>query len=121
MTISAENDQGDPCIVTITDARQDEPVNEPGAGAGNTSPDAAMCGDAGNESTVQLRGERNGTGRGRYDHIVYTMADPDCAQPAADEARILVPHDQGSVRMANWVDEGSVFASYEDATLVCSQ
>ena len=119
VVISAENDQGDACNVTITDARQDEALD--GEGDGNTSPDAANCSNAGNESRIDLRGERSGLGTGRYYHVTYTMDDPDAPmQPKMGEAKLLVPHDQGIVHVGTYVDEGPLFPSYSGATLSCS-
>lgn len=116
--ISAVNQDGDACNVTITDVRQDEPLN--GLGDGNTSPDAANCDNSGEESTVDVRGERAGMGTGRYYHVMYTMDDPDApGMTAMGDARILVPHDQGIKKV--WVDEGPLFASYEGAALACSE
>ena len=117
--ISAQNDDGDDCNVTITDARQDEALD--GEGDGNTSPDAANCSNAGNESRIDLRGERSGLGTGRYYHVTYTMDDPDAPmQPKMGEAKLLVPHDQGIVHVGTYVDEGPMFPSYSGATLSCS-
>jgi len=116
--ISAVNEAGDECNITITDARQDEPVT--GLGSGNTTPDAANCANAGNESTIDLRGERSGLGTGRYYHVAYTMQDPDAPNsPKTGDARVLVPHDQGVKKI--WIDEGPLFASYEGAALGCTQ
>lgn len=110
--ISAENQNGNACDVTITDVRQDEPVD--GMGSGNTSPDAANCDNAGNTSTVELRGERSGMGTGRYYHVMFTMDDPDApAMPTQDEALILVPHDQGVAHLDTWIDEGPLFSSFD--------
>jgi len=118
MRLSAVNEAGDECNVTITDARQDEPLD--GMGDGSTSPDAANCSNAGNESTIDLRGERSGMGTGRYYHVAYTMEDPDAPNsPTTGDARVLVPHDQGIKKI--WIDEGPLFASYEGAVLSCSQ
>lgn len=112
--ISAENENGNECDVTITAVRQDEAVD--GAGSGNTSPDAANCDNAGNTSTVELRGERSGMGTGRYYHVMFTMEDPDAmGMPAEDEALILVPHDQGVAHLDTWVDEGPLFDSFDGA------
>lgn len=119
ISISAVNDDGDACNVTITDARQDEALD--GQGDGNTSPDAANCNNAGNESNIDLRGERSGMGTGRYYHVMYTMEDPDAPMmPKSGEARVLVPHDQGVAHLNSWVDEGPLFPSYEGAMLSCS-
>lgn len=119
VTISAENQNGHPCDVTITDARQDEPIT--GAGSGNFSPDAANCSNAGNDSKIDLRGERAGTGTGRFYTVTYTMHDPDFpAQDKNGTATLLVPHDQGVVHMDTYVNEGPIFASYDTATLSCA-
>jgi hypothetical protein len=118
--ISAVNNDGDACNITITDARQDEPLD--GAGDGNTSPDAANCSNAGTDSSIDLRGERAGMGTGRFYHVSFTMEDPDCTLlPAMDEAVILVPHDQGVVHLNTYVDEGPLAPSYSGATLTCAQ
>lgn len=119
VVISAENSNGDPCNVTINDVRQDELLD--GDGDGNTSPDAANCSNAGNESRVDLRGERSGMGTGRYYHVMYTMDDPNAPmQPKMGEAKLLVPHDQGIVHVGTYVDEGPLYPSYSGATLSCS-
>jgi len=125
VSISAENESGDPCNVTITDVTQDEPVQ--GLGSGNTTPDAANCSNAGNTSSVSLRGERAGTGTGRFYHVNYTMDDPDCPiQSAMDTALILTPHDQGlhvGTGGPVWVDEGPLFGSDGDAApgIACAE
>jgi hypothetical protein len=108
--ISAQNEQGNPCNVTINNVAQDEPVT--GEGSGNTSPDAANCSNAGDASYVDLRGERSGLGTGRYYNVAYTMDDPDCpTMPAMDTALVLVPHDQGVAHLDTWVNEGPLFQS----------
>lgn len=114
--ISAENQQADACDVTINNVTQDEPIV--GAGSGNHRPDAASCSNTGNESRVDLRGERAGTGTGRYYHVSYTMEDPDCMLPKMDEALVLVPHDQGVAHIDTWVDEGGLFASHDDGVAI---
>src|SRR5437016_313378 len=45
ISISATNQNGDSCNVTITDARQDEAIDDPGSGS--TIPDAQSCNNAG--------------------------------------------------------------------------
>jgi hypothetical protein len=109
--ISAQNAEGDPCNVTITDVAQDEPVT--GSGSGNTSPDAANCANSGDVSSVDLRGERSGVLKtGRYYNVSYTMDDPDCPiQQAMDVALVLVPHDQGVAHADLWVNEGPLYQS----------
>ena len=109
--ISAQNSNGDTCNVTITNVAQDEPVT--GAGSGNTSPDAANCTNAGNNSYVDLRAERSGTLQdGRYYNVSYTMDDPACPiQQSMDVALVLVPHDQGVAHTGTWVNEGPVYQS----------
>ena len=110
VTIYAENDDGDECDVTITAVQQDEPVD--GVGDGSTSPDAANCDNSGNQSKVDLRGERSGLGTGRYYTIAYTMKDPDYpAQDKAATATLLVPHDQGVAHLGTYVNEGPAFDS----------
>jgi hypothetical protein len=119
VTISAENQNGKPCDVTITDARQDEAVDEPGSG--NTSPDAANCSNAGNDSRIDLRGERAGTGTGRFYTIAYKMKDPDFpVQDKMGTATLIVPHDQGVAHVDTYVNEGPAFPSYSGAMLSCS-
>ncbi|MGR9053230.1 MAG: hypothetical protein ACU84J_11325 [Gammaproteobacteria bacterium] len=118
--ISAENDNGNACNVTITDVKQDELLD--GEGDGNTRPDAANCNNAGNVSTIEVRGERSGLGTGRYYTIFYTMDDPDePLLPAMGEALVLVPHDQGVAHLDTWVNEGPLFNSYDGAVLSCSE
>lgn len=122
VTISAEEaaDDGQPCNVTITDARQDELLD--GQGDGNTSPDAANCSNAGNESKIDLRGERSGLGTGRYYTITYTMQDPDspAIPPKEGTATLLVPHDMGVAHFGTYVNEGPLYPSYSGATLACN-
>lgn len=117
--ISAENDDGDPCDVTITAVAQDEPTT--GLGSGNFAPDAANCSNAGNTSSVDLRGERAGTGTGRYYTITYTMDDPDApGQTETATATLLVPHDQGVAHLGTYVNEGPLFQS-ADGPISCSE
>ena len=115
--ISAEEtaDDGEACDVTITDVRQDEPIND--RGDGNTTPDSANCSNATKESKVDLRGERSGTGTGRYYTITYTMEDPDSPliPPKSGTATLLVPHDMGVAHFQAYVNEGPAYASYEGA------
>ncbi|HEX9669009.1 MAG TPA: hypothetical protein VGC93_05945 [Thermoanaerobaculia bacterium] len=120
ITVSASNNDGDECDVTIDDVRQDEAVDEVGSGGANHSPDATNCSNAGNASRVDLRGERSGTGTGRYYHISFTMEDPDCMMPKMDEALVLVPHDQGVAHLGTWLDEGGVFGSDGSSDLAIS-
>jgi len=87
-------------------------VSGPGSGSGQTSPDAANCSNAGNDSKVDLRGERSGMGTGRYYKVDFTMDDPDApGQPKMGQAKLLVPHDQGIVHVGTYVDEGPLFQS----------
>jgi hypothetical protein len=122
VTISAEEtaDNGEPCNVTITDARQDEVLD--GEGDGNTSPDAANCSNAGNESRIDLRGERSGMGTGRFYTVTYTMQDPDAPliPPKEGTATLLVPHDMGVAHFNTYVNEGPLYPSYSSATLSCA-
>jgi hypothetical protein len=128
--ISAEEtaDDGDACNVTITDVRQDEAID--GQGDGNTSPDAANCSNAGDESKVDLRGERSGLGTGRFYTITYLMDDPDDNAPNGTDlgvippkqgtATLLVPHDMGVAHFGTYVDEGGLFPSYS-GTFSCPE
>lgn len=119
VSISAENDDGDPCDVTITAVQQDEPTT--GMGSGNFTPDADNCSNAGNVSSVDLRGERAGTGTGRYYTIAYEMEDPDFpAQSKQGMATLLVPHDQGVAHLGTYVNEGPLFMS-ADGPIACSE
>lgn len=119
VAITAENEQGDPCNVTITSTTQDEPTT--GEGSGNTSPDAAncdnSCGTDANSACIDLRGERSGSLKdGRFYHVNFTMDDPDCALMAAmDTAVILVPHDQGVAHTGMWIDGPQIYASTTEA------
>lgn len=117
--ISAVNNDGDACNITINDARQDEALN--GQADGSTSPDAANCINTGNDSSIDLRAERAGNGTGRFYHVTFTMSDPDCTLfPAMDDAVVLVPHDQGVAHLGVWVDEGPLARSYSGTTLTCT-
>jgi hypothetical protein len=120
VTIYAENDDGEECDVTIVNVAQDEPTT--GMGSGNFAPDAANCSNAGNSSTVDLRGERAGTGTGRYYTIDYTMKDPNepTGSEKAGQATLLVPHDQGVAHLGTYVNEGPLFQS-ADGPISCSE
>lgn len=116
VSIAAENNQGNACNVTINDVRQDEPTT--GGGSGDASPDAANCNNAGNVSTVDLRGERAGTGTGRFYTITYTMHDPDTMTDKMGTATLLVPHDQGTAHFGTYVNEGPTFESSDSTTTI---
>jgi hypothetical protein len=118
--ISAENSQEHPCNVTISDVRQDEPVQ--GTGSGSTTPDAKGCSNAGDVSQVELRGERAGNGTGRFYTITYTMDDPDFpVQKKNGVATVLVPHDQGMPHLNTYINEGPAFESADTtAPISCS-
>jgi hypothetical protein len=119
VAISAENDDGDPCDVTITGVAQDEATT--GFGSGNFTPDAANCSNAGDTSTVDLRGERAGTGTGRYYTITYTMEDPDYpVEEKTGTATLLVPHDQGVAHLGTYLNEGPLFQS-ADGPISCTE
>ena len=114
IAISAVNEDGDPCNVTITRVAQDEPVT--GEGSGNTSPDAANCDNSctnPDDACVDLRGERSGTLQdGRFYNVDYTMEDPGCPMmPAMNTALVLVPHDQGVAHTGVWLNEGPLYDS----------
>lgn len=113
LSISATNDEGDSCDVTIEAVTQDEAIDEPGSG--NTSPDATNCNNDGDSSSIDLRGERSGMGTGRYYHVMYMMDDPDSDDACMCEALVLVPHDQGRFTVSS--DEGGLFPSGDDCQL----
>jgi hypothetical protein len=73
VTLSGGSDpDGDTLTLTITGVTQDEPVDAPGSGDGNTSPDA----EAGpNSHSVYLRRERANSGNGRVYRISFTLSD----------------------------------------------
>jgi hypothetical protein len=74
ITISGVIDpDGDAVDVSATNVFQDEPVNAPGDGSGNTSPDAFL-------EPLSVRAERSGGGDGR----VYTLSLLPTTDAAAD-------------------------------------
>lgn len=118
--ITAENDYGHQCNVTITTTTQDEPVT--GSGSGNTSPDADNCDNScstdANSACIDLRAERSGQLKdGRYYHVNFDMTDPDCPVqiPEMDTAVVLVPHDQGNAHLTSWVDGPQIYPSTTEA------
>jgi len=118
--IEGQNQNGQPCDITITSTTQDEPVT--GEGSGSTSPDAAncdnSCGSDPNSACIDLRAERSGTLKdGRYYHVNFTMIGPDCpfAPAIMDTAVVLVPHDQGNAHLLSWVDGPQIYPSTTEA------
>jgi hypothetical protein len=89
----------DPVTITVNDIFQDEAVDTPGVGAGNTAPDA-------NLTPLAVRAERNGTGNGRVYHIVFA-ADDGHGGSCTGTAKVCVPHDQAPG--GSCVDEGPLF------------
>lgn len=117
--ISALNDRSAPCDVTIHDVRQDE---APGvAGSGATIDDAVNCINEGQESSVELRSDRDADGNGRAYHIRFKLNDPDCTVSAkADEVLVVVPHDETVTSLKTYADDGALTASYSGPALNCS-
>lgn len=118
--ISALNNRGVACDVTIHDVRQDE---APGvAGSGATIDDAVGCDNDGRESTVQLRSDRADDGNGRAYQISFRLQDPDCGHtPVADEVLVVVPKDQSVAHdLQPDVDEDMLTASYSGSALECA-
>jgi hypothetical protein len=81
---------GDELTVAITGITSDEPVDAPGMGDGNTSPDAVI----GTGNAFQVRAERQGAGDGRV-YLVSFTADDGNGGTCTGTASIGVPHDQG--------------------------
>jgi len=97
----ATDPDGDPVTLSVTSVFQDEPVNEPGAGAGSTSPDAGLL-------PLAVRAERNGTGDGRVYHIAFT-ADDGKGGTCSGTTPVCVQHDQGQGNSC--IDGGPLFDS----------
>jgi hypothetical protein len=117
--ISALNERGAGCDVTIDDVRQDEaPVL---AGSGATIDDAVLCDNQGLESSVRLRSARAENGDGRGYRISYRMEDPACGgQARIDEVLVAVPREQTTTSLESMVDENTLTASYSGTALQCS-
>lgn len=119
--ISALNNRGANCDVTIEDVRQDE---APGvAGSGAKIDDAVNCDNEGHESSVQLRSDREDNGDGRGYQIRFHLNDPDCGKQAkADEVLVVVPRDQSVARSLKPAveDDSTLTASYSGSQLQCS-
>lgn len=118
--ISALNNRGVACDVTIDDVRQDEARGVAGSGA--TIDDAVGCDNDGHESTVQLRSDRADDGNGRAYQIRFRLQDPDCSPTTvADEVLVVVPKDQDVARdLRPDVDEDMLTASYSGSSLECA-
>jgi hypothetical protein len=94
---------GDTVGITITGITQDEPLDAPGMGDGNTSPDAVI----GSDGSFQVRAERAGTGDGRVYRVSFTGDDGN-GGTCAGTVSLGVPHDQSGPAA---VDSGGVFSS----------
>lgn len=94
---------GDPVTVVVNAISQDEPVDAPGNGDGNTSPDGTGVGTA----IASVRAERAGRGNGRVYNIHFTAMDD---QGASCDGVLVVtaPHDQGG---GEAIDDGQDFDS----------
>jgi hypothetical protein len=66
--VGVADPNNDRVTVTVTQVRQDEPVN--GLGDGDTSPDAVL-----QPGQVLLRAERAGNGNGRVSQVFFTADD----------------------------------------------
>jgi hypothetical protein len=100
----ATDPDGDPVTLSVTSVFQDEPVNEIGAGAGTSSPDASLL-------PLAVRAERNGTGDGRVYHIAFT-ADDGKGGTCSGTAPVCVQHDRGT-GSSSCIDGGPLFNSLE--------
>lgn len=118
--ISALNEFGAGCDVTIDDVRQDEAPTLAGSGA--TIDDAVLCDNQGLESSVRLRSARAENGDGRGYRISFRLEDPNCGgQARLDEVLVAVPREQAATTsLEPLVDEGTVTASYSGSALQCS-
>ncbi|HXC50008.1 MAG TPA: hypothetical protein VN634_03930 [Candidatus Limnocylindrales bacterium] len=117
--ISALNNRGAACDVTINDVRQDEAPRVAGNGA--KLEDAVDCDNGGDASTIALRSDRASNGDGRAYHIRFGLADPDCSKAAkADEVLVAVPRDESVTSLKSYAeDEGTLTASYAGSELQC--
>ena len=119
--ISALNNRGTSCDVTISDVRQDEATRVAGSGA--PIEDAVDCHNEGDASSVELRSARAENGDGRSYQISFAMKDPACTATAkTDEVLVVVPRDQTLTTSLKPAAEQSEIttASYAGATLKCS-
>ena len=118
--ISALNNQGVECDVTIGDVRQDESPRVAGDGA--TVDDAVGCNNEGHSSTVALRSERASNGDGRAYYISFRLDDPDCSSSAkADEVLVAVPREESITSLKSYADvESTLTASYSGPELECT-
>ncbi len=106
IAISGVSDpERDPVTLLVTSIRQDEPVQNAGAGAGNTSPDAT-------KSPLAVRSERNGDpknpGDGRVYHIAFSASDGRGGS-CTGAVTVCVPHDQSPGTRCT--DGGALFDS----------
>lgn len=81
---------GDPVTLTVTAITQNEPTK--GLGSGDTCPDAGGVGS----SSVTLRAERDGGGKGRVYTVFFTATDGGGGS-SQGSVNIVVPHDQGTL------------------------
>jgi hypothetical protein len=118
--VAALNDGGKSCNVTIDDVLQDE---APGVtGGGGTIDDAVHCDNEGEESTVELRSDRDDTGNGRFYKISFHLEDPDCSNATkTDEVVIVVPLGRSTATsLEAAVDHSPLTASYASSSLQCA-
>jgi hypothetical protein len=97
--VGVADPNNDRVTITVTQVRQDEPVN--GLGDGDTSPDAVL-----QPGQALLRAERAGNGNGRVYHVTFT-ADDGLGGGCTGTVTVCVPHN----RQATCVNGGPVYNS----------
>jgi hypothetical protein len=96
---------GDPLTLTILTVTQDEPVDT--TGDGRFSPDVQIQ-NSGQETTVWVRGERDGKGDGRVYEIHFTATDP-FGEMCTSSVFWTVPKNQGQPLQV--IDSGSRYGT----------
>lgn len=85
-TVTASDDSGSPPAVSLVSATSNEPDDAPGGADGNTTNDVVVV----NQTTFQLRAERNENGSGRVYTITYRATDA-CGNATTTSATVTVP------------------------------
>jgi len=95
ITISGATDaDGDPLTYSITNVKQDEPVDA--HGQGERAPDAQLV----SGTQVKVRAERSGGGNGRVYEISVSVAD-DAGATCTGTVTVAVPHDRSGTPAVN--------------------